>query len=50
MSILKESNFLVEASKIVVQDTGDKIEENVNRLEIEGDQARTVEEALRVLG
>jgi len=45
-----EEKARMEASKIVVQDTGDKIEENVNRLEIEGEHARTVEEALHVLG
>jgi len=45
-----EEKARLEASKIVVQDTEKKIEENVNRLVIEGEHARTVEEALVVLG
>jgi len=45
-----EEKARMEASKIVVQDTDGKLEENINRLEIEGQHARTVEEALHVLG
>ena len=44
--------FTASASKIKSQLSHDEVplEENLNKLEIEGDEARTVEEAISVLG
>uniref|UniRef100_A0A915J524 Coiled-coil domain-containing protein n=1 Tax=Romanomermis culicivorax TaxID=13658 RepID=A0A915J524_ROMCU len=44
----EEDKRKLEAKNISVGD--DLLTENVNRLEIEGDQARTVDEALKLLG
>ncbi|KAL3117218.1 hypothetical protein niasHT_007621 [Heterodera trifolii] len=44
-----EKERLLEQKKIVVQDESETLEENVNRMTIEGQSARTVEEAISVL-